>query len=532
MTNIRKLFQNFEILSGKGLSLYDRYWIYALLGGLLALSGIGIGRFLWATNIFGIGINGDSVAYIWAARNLAKGLGLGRLNGIGVFKPMTNWAPLYPILLSLFEKGGIGAIAGARWLGAFLYGANIFLVGLILIRMTRSIWCSVTGALIMLLTPGFMVTSLSAMSDPLFIFMSLLGIIILDYYLKTVKTKWLVCLGVISALTCLTRYIGLSLILTSLLVIALQFRWLPAKRMKDGMILCAITFLPMALWFLRNYLLTNNAANRPFGFYPIQPGELIRLAELWSSWLNPVHSIFAIGFGKIILSVIAFLYLLFVIRFRKFVQSWQKGLRSQLVLILAVHSLIYPALLIISRLFFDQDISIYDERFSSPIFINLLILVIYLAHTAWEKSSYKLPAAGAVLTVLYIFVAVSFIRIYSIEGSRLLQQVHDTGSGYGAILLTESELVEQLRHLPANYVIFTDSIERLYFYTQRYSFAIQEFDQNTVSFIRENESKSNGVILAFFRNTPELIVSVVTNLPEMKTYYKAGDGLIYISRSP
>jgi hypothetical protein len=80
--------------------------------------------FLEATSSHGVGVRTDSVAYLWGAENLAKGLGLGRLNGLGELKPMTHWPPFYPLLLTLFELAGIPALAGARYLGAVLVAAD------------------------------------------------------------------------------------------------------------------------------------------------------------------------------------------------------------------------------------------------------------------------------------------------------------------------------------------------------------------------------------------------------------------------
>ena len=92
--------------------LYRRAAVLFLLAGLLVMAGLAINSFLFATSTHGIGVRTDSVAYLWGAENLAKGLGLGRLNGLGELKPMTHWPPFYPLVLSLFELAAHLLLAG------------------------------------------------------------------------------------------------------------------------------------------------------------------------------------------------------------------------------------------------------------------------------------------------------------------------------------------------------------------------------------------------------------------------------------
>ena len=58
----------------------------------------GIALFLWGTARYGIGIRTDSVDYLWSAKDLAHGIGLGTLDAFGKLKAMNHYPPLYPIL--------------------------------------------------------------------------------------------------------------------------------------------------------------------------------------------------------------------------------------------------------------------------------------------------------------------------------------------------------------------------------------------------------------------------------------------------
>ena len=64
-------------------------------------------------------------------------------------------------------------LSAARWLNAVLFGANILLIGLILVQVTdNSFWLPVIGSFLVL-TSGSMLTNHSmAWTEPLFIFLA------------------------------------------------------------------------------------------------------------------------------------------------------------------------------------------------------------------------------------------------------------------------------------------------------------------------------------------------------------------------
>ena len=98
--------------------LYEKLRPAILILILLLLVAGSVTVFLWATGPHGIGVRSDSVAYLWSSENLVKGIGLGRLNGLGEFRPMTHWPPLYPFLLALPQWFGLNSLSAARLSGS------------------------------------------------------------------------------------------------------------------------------------------------------------------------------------------------------------------------------------------------------------------------------------------------------------------------------------------------------------------------------------------------------------------------------
>ena len=107
----------------------------AILGMSIYMSAV----YLQASKPYGIGINSDSIAYIRAAENLLQGNGLGRVSGLGSFKPMTHWPPLYSLLLAGGHNLGADLYDSARLIGL---GLNILLVivfGIPLFKLSKSV---------------------------------------------------------------------------------------------------------------------------------------------------------------------------------------------------------------------------------------------------------------------------------------------------------------------------------------------------------------------------------------------------------
>ena len=289
---------------------YQKYWHIGLLLGLIAVSAWVGFKFFRATEPYGIGVRSDSVAYFMSAHNFAHGIGMGRMTGDGNFKPMTHWPPLYPLVLSLFEFGGVPALTGARWLGVLLMAAVVFLTGLCLARMTHSLWFALAGALILAISPALWETSLYAMTEPLYLVLCLLAYLLLDQYLEKGRWPWLVACGLALGGCFLTRYVGFTLAGAFAIILLFQRRWTLMERLKRSLALGAISLAPIGLWMVRNWLQGGTATNRSLQYFPISPNDYQLAWQTWSAWFEPNQAIFQVGLGKI--AVIVLILLLFM----------------------------------------------------------------------------------------------------------------------------------------------------------------------------------------------------------------------------
>lgn len=519
--------------------IYRRAALTVTLVGLLALAGLAARDFLAATASYGIGVRTDSVAYLWGAENLAKGLGLGRLNGLGELKPMTHWPPFYPLVLTVFELAGMPALSGARYLGAALVAILLFLTGLTVWRVTRSLWFALGAAVLLALAPSLWITSLDAMTEPLYVGLGLAGALLLDQYLAG-RRRWAFVLSALCmALAFLTRYAGISLIAAAGLVLLLdgktRISWPPtfaafAARLKQVGLFGALCAAPMLAWMLRNLLVTGSATNRYLDIFPIAASDWTLLWQTMGGWVFPLQAAFAIGAGKLALiggAVVLFVVVRLVERAGHATPAGapdpagaQRGAGSRLPLFYAIYTLVYPLSVVLSRLAFDRLITIFEERIAFPLLLNVLLLLVFAAWAVLRRAA-RLPlVVGAALVSLYVLLAWSFGVQYRVEQQRVLNNTSNSGRSLNSPAVLEDGISQQARALNGEHVIYTDNIEVLYFVSGHHSFQINKVDEAELQKLRAM-ARDHRLTFIFFYDKASA-QAIQRALPQLKLIYQDG----------
>jgi hypothetical protein len=160
---------------------------------------------VWLATPFGIGITPDSTVYLDAAQNLLKSRGLIALTADGEFQPLTHYPPLYPAVLAFLARvgaplGGFPIENMARMLNTFLFGANVLLVGIAIRRYVRnSYWLPIIGSSLTLTAPDIAGIHTFALTEALFVFFLLSGLVLLSRFIETERRPWLVGSAVLVA---------------------------------------------------------------------------------------------------------------------------------------------------------------------------------------------------------------------------------------------------------------------------------------------------------------------------------------------
>ncbi|MCC6984929.1 MAG: hypothetical protein IT309_00735, partial [Anaerolineales bacterium] len=134
-----------------------------LILSLLALSGTFL--VLYATPQ-GMGLSDDSIAYIAGARSILSGQGY-REAWLASNQPVTHFPPGFSSVLALVGISGLDPLRGARFVNSILFGANIFLLGLIGWRMTKSKVAGIALVFLFLINGPLFRVHTAAMSEPL-----------------------------------------------------------------------------------------------------------------------------------------------------------------------------------------------------------------------------------------------------------------------------------------------------------------------------------------------------------------------------
>jgi hypothetical protein len=258
--------------------------IHAVLA-LLGLAGVVVA--LLCTSRYGVGLSPDSANYLSAARSLLAEQGY-RCHYGG---PYTGWPPLFPTLLAAAGLAGVEPLLGARLLNSLAFGLIIFLSGQLLLRCTTSRLLVLAGTLSVLASRPLLGCCIMAWSEPVFIALTLLLLLCLPGFLRHQRLPALVLVAVLAGLACLERYIGVTLILAGTLLMALNTSGATRfRRLKYVVLFGVISATPLAVWCLRNRVLTGETVGT-HRLHPASGLELVRTARpaarIVATWLAP-----------------------------------------------------------------------------------------------------------------------------------------------------------------------------------------------------------------------------------------------------
>ncbi len=239
---------------------------------------------------FGIGLSPDGISYLSAARYIQQGFQVLDYDG-AIF---AAWPPLYPCILA-FGGAALGDVQEfARLFNVFSGMAITFLVYEFLVQsgvklfatglLTFSLLCSFP-----LLKNGVMLWSESIFIAHLLFFLHLL-VRNNNSRLSRCGTLWLLLLGFLLPLQ---RYLGVAAIIT--FGVYSMVSTLRSTTLKSHVLKCLSTFtgyslllLPLALWCLRNKLLTGHLTG-PRAPSTVSLNEIVwRLYDVGAGSLVPV----------------------------------------------------------------------------------------------------------------------------------------------------------------------------------------------------------------------------------------------------
>jgi len=423
----------------------------------LSLLGItGTVLVLLSTSHYGAGLSTDSVGYIATARNIAHGLGATSFDG----NPLVLQAPFYPFLLASIDRIlGVDPLSSAPVVNALIFGLIVYVSGsLISSHLTQGYVYALLGAVSVLVSPALFGVSVMAWSEPLFVFFAVLFLLCLESWLQNKDRTCFVILTLSAALACMTRYAGVTLILTGGLAILLLDRERLKVRIVHAFVFASISILPIGIWVMRNYAVSGTFLG-PRAQSTSGLSQILKFAfDTLSSWYLPgailkhPSILFLVGAG-----------IGFLAGFHSR-GTWAK-MRTLLPEITKVAPVLlflitYLAFMVVSSA--TTAVSPLEGRLLSPIYVPMTLLLLMLADKLLKPFGQRFfPRFASILVV----VAVSIWLLYPLSSIRAdVITGLNQGWGYSGRLWKESSIVQYLQHEPlqTSHIIYSNAPDVLY----------------------------------------------------------------------
>ena len=400
--------------------------------------------FLWVTKN-GIGIGYDSFSYISTAERL--------LRGSSTFVNMTpHFPPMYTFMLALTGSFTGDVIASARWLHAFLYGANAVLIGVIIYYSTRkNLLASALGILVFLTSRSVISMQVYALSESLFFFFSLLTCLFFSVYIQLSKTRFLVLAALFAGMAVLTRYVGAALIPPLAIGILCLTRQTIRQKIKALITLAVFSVTPVAFWILRNILFFDSAANRMLVYHARSVRRIAsQVIELFFPYIfgDMSASKYVQRSAIALLALVVVLIIVFLLRKQIFSsQPDQSGMAVFSMWLL--FSVTYLLMLVLSMNFFDAATQMND-RILLPVYILFIpsmisLLFIFSSHVS------KIPVWPLITVAILLSVWAGFP-----SWMKEIQTLHTDGIGFNSVLWNESPTLKRLKELPADTLVYSN----------------------------------------------------------------------------
>lgn len=410
----------------------------------------GIASLWFASQLWGIGYDPDSIIYEDVAENWIAGYGMTRFDfATGERYPMTNFPPLYPMVLGILSSVFGSVTDSARFLNTALWG-GVWLMVYAWIRrriQTHGIaWCSATLLMINLIVLQVYGTS---WSEPLFMMLGLSGLWFILAFCDEWKWRHLILASVLFACSILTRYAGVAFVMTAGLVLFTASYQSWQKRIQSLAGLGFISALPLLVWLLRNITVRGDVANRDIGFTILGLPQLESTIQTLGIWLIPVPELTV---NLIVLTPMGLLLGWTYFHTRK--HSVSLDIETT---ILRWWIIIYMLFIVVSFSFVDARIP-FNHRILLPAYVGLVILIGRGLAMNWSYFS-------KILRLTWLVVGLVLIVINSILSLNWASIISRTGQQYSDARFRQSMIIQDLQDTPSSATLYTNNNFLLHYLT-------------------------------------------------------------------
>jgi hypothetical protein len=403
----------------------------------------------------GVGLSPDSIMYASTATNIQAHGSLLTFNKT----PLVFFPVFYPFFLGVIQFiSRVDPIKAGATINAFLFAGVIFTTGWIMqkfVAHSRVYKWIILAAII--LSPGLLEIYTFLWSETLFILEILFFIVAYWHYLQTRTTKALLIVAIITAISCITRYAGVTIVGTGGLLLLLDNELTIRKKIENILIFGSVSVSLLAANLLLNRLSTGlSTGTREPSITPFSK-NLHYFGTVICDWgsLSKAAYPFAILIAAVIL--LSLIGILVWKTYKKHINSYEN--------IVIAFAVVYGLFIVISA-----SISRYEpinSRLLAPMFIPLLI-----ACTSWVpdvlllvKSKIKYALAGIAVIMMLAFEYAS----YQTDWQRYDDENDYGVPGYSDDDWNKSEFVVYLKQhknlFKPGVPVYSDANEAVYLFT-------------------------------------------------------------------
>lgn len=429
------------------------------------------------TRVSGIGISPDSVNYESTATHIREGLSFTDFN----FVPLADFPLGYPCLLALVSfltRTSVLHIAPA--LNAVLF-SGLLLSCAVVIRGWRNMpRLFRTGLLSVLACSPFLLEIYSMLwSETLFLFLILLFFISLKKYLAQPSVRKLVVAATICALAFVTRYAGVTVLLTGLALILFSGS-LPAGRKIFHLVIFTVTGCSLvAVNLVRNRMVAGHATGVREKALRSLPDNFSQIGGVVADWLPFLHGQERIATALfILLLIVAAVAMVFFILQQQFYAGYQNIVTSFFL----VYSVFILTIATVSR--FEN----LTSRLLSPVYIPMIMLI-----TGMVAGFYKrvLRRRRIIPALVAIVLLVGFHLNHYRLNAEAWEGIKDSGMpGYAEGSWRNSPAVAYVRSHAREfrYPVYANANDAVYFLTGIHALAIphREVEEEKNKFLRQD----------------------------------------------
>lgn len=435
---------------------------------LVALSAGGVVLVLLREIDYGVGLGSDSREYVAAARGWLEGNGFTTWNG----EIAAKIAPLLPAVLAFFGLLGLKVVTVGAFLNAIAFGVVI---------LTTTVWLKIyvkssfliiwTGCAIALWVP---LADLSAilMTETLFIALTVLSLYALDRFITTIHQPMMIVSAVCASLAWLTRYQGVALAATALLLILMQQGFTLQRKMRYAAVYSIIVGTPMAGWIIRNLIATGTFAGSREGHLQYQDplildaitSELVywTLGDTGSRYMNTLsETLFGITetgmstpgiiYRTVILLAIA-LGIGYAFIYSRRRSYWENSMALTVPVIFAF---LYIVTIAIPPLIQYEGIYV---RYLIPLYVPMLVVIVIILDKFFGRITSSRYMPVVITAILSLWLIQSIPENYTNIKNRI-----ENGFGAASKTWAKSETIRHIRSNPLNGRVYSTSHWVMYF---------------------------------------------------------------------